>query len=264
MSAEGAITNPKAAVWDLLGSRFWETGRPSARPSAREVAIFADGIEAGAACTVVGATTKNLVEALVERSSAVTVLDFSAGVAAALREAIRPERCTIRVHDITQPAPDDLRETQRYVLSDRLVNRFSEEEAIAGVRGMLDLLAPGGEIRASVKLGLYPMDERMIALGRERGCLPRFYDEERRVIDFRASGDVLRDALLPHGDIEPNLLLAWYRGRGKEQRFSDEAVRQVFADARVGRRTLRLVSSERLPDAPLTRIYVARAETGAA
>ncbi|MER5968941.1 hypothetical protein ABT112_04190 [Streptomyces sp. NPDC002055] len=251
--------NTKSAAWDLIGSLFWESGRTTAKPSDEEIGLFLDGIPAGARCTVIGASTKDLVEALLAHGAQVTVLDFSQRMCDDLREALPVGSCRVLRHDITRPAPDELRGTQQFVLNDRLVNRFSETEARRGLEGMLDLLADGGQIRASIKLGLYPMDERMIATGRERGCLDRFYDAEAKVVDFSAAGDVLDDALLPHGDIDPELLLEWYRGRGREQRFDHEDIIALLERADVAGRGLEPVSATEFGQAPNTRMYTAAA-----
>ncbi len=251
--------NAKSAAWDLIGSLFWESGRTTAKPSEEEIGLFLAGVRPGARCTVVGASTKDLVEALIALGARVTVLDFSERMCADLRDALPAGSCEVLRHDITRPAPAPLRATQDFVLNDRLVNRFGQDEARAGLEGMLDLLADGGQLRASIKLGLYPMDERMIAAGRERGTLEAFFDENAKVIDFAAAGDVLTDALLPHGVISPDLLLQWYRGRGREQRFDHEDVVALLGEARTEGRSLRLVSATMFGQAPQTRMYTAEA-----
>lgn len=250
-----SIENTKAAAWDLIGGAFWTAGRTTAKPSATELELFTAGIAAGSRVTVVGASTKDLVEALIARDAQVSVLDFSARMCDDLRSALPEGSWQVLQHDITGPAPAQLRGTQQYVLSDRLINRFSGPEAQAGVEGMLDLLAVGGEVRTSIKLGLYDMDRRMIEVGRERGCLSSFFDEANNIIDFAAAGDVLVDALLPHGEIPAHLLLDWYRGRGREQRFDHEDVVVLLAAASDGTRALDLVGSVEFPQAPQTRLY---------
>lgn len=247
--------NSKASAWDLVGSLFWEVGRVTARPSAEELSLFLAGIPAGSRCVVVGASTKTLVEMLIDRGTDLTVLDFSERMCADLRADL-PARATVRWHDITRPAPDDLAATQDFVLSDRLFNRFSDAEAAAGLGGMIELLRDGGQIRTSVKLGLYPMDERMIALGRERGSLARFFDESRQIIDFSAAGDVLTDALVPHGQIPSDILLAWYRGRGREQRFDEAAMAELLGSAFSGHRMIRILDTTPFPHAPTTTFYI--------
>lgn len=267
MTASAEISgneNAKAAAWDKIGGTFWAAGRTSAKPSTAELELFADGIGAGSRVIVVGASTKDLVETLIVRGAQVTVLDFSGRMCDDLRAALPADSCRVIQHDITGPAPAQLRSTQRYVLSDRLVNRFCGPEALAGIEGMADLLAPGGEVRASIKLGLYDMDRRMIAVGQARGCTDQFFDASNMIIDFAAAGDVLVDALLPHGQISTELLLDWYRGRGREQRFDHDDLVALFAAAN-GVHALDLAGSVEFPQAPETWLYraVARVRTRA-
>lgn len=251
------IENSKASAWDLIGSLFWESGRTNARPSDEEIGLFLTDIAPGARCAVVGASTKGLVEALIAKGAEITVLDFSDCMCSDLQAALPEGACRVLRHDITRRAPRALRGTQDFVLSDRLVNRFSDTEARLGIEGMLDLLTDGGQLRASIKLGLYPMDERMIAVGRERGCVDRFYDAEAKVIDFAAAGDVLTDSLLPHGDIAPQVLVGWYRGRAREQRFDHTDVENLITATDVDGRTLEIVADTEFGQAPSTRMYTA-------
>lgn len=97
--------NTKAAAWDLIGSLFWETGRTTAKPSDEEIGLFLAGITAGTRCTVVGASTKDLVEALIALGADVTVMDFSERMCEDLRAALPEGSCRILRHDITQRAP---------------------------------------------------------------------------------------------------------------------------------------------------------------
>lgn len=99
----------------------------------------------------------------------------------------------------------------------------------------------------------------MIDNGRERGTLETFFDADAKVIDFAAAGEVLTDSLLPHGGIDSGLLLDWYRGRGREQRFDHEDVLALVATAAVEDRGLSLVSATEFGQAPKTRMYTAAA-----
>ena len=95
----------------------------------------------------------------------------------------------------------------------------------------------------------------MIALGDERGVLSTFWDEVAQTIDFATAGDVLEDAMLPHGIIDRTILLRWYQDRGREKRFSHEDVMGLFAMP--GGRKVDSIARP-LPDAPGTTMYDVR------
>jgi hypothetical protein len=248
------LVNPKIAAWDLLGSQFWAKGRATARPTMAEIGIFLEELPTGSCIGVVGASTKDLIEAAVARRVAVTVFDFSTRMCSDLRASIASTIDT-RILDITAAIPADLRGQYDAVLSDRLINRFTRSETVSALAGMLSLLRRGGTWRTSVKLGFYPMDNRMIDEGKRRKTLPTFYDEATRTIDFCAAGDVLDTCLLPHGDIAPNILLAWYRGRGRESRFDHEDILSLAAEIEANGKTLQLNRSFALPHAKETTYY---------
>lgn len=250
--------NDKAQAWDLLGGQFWSRGRTTARPSVKEVDWFLNGLEAGQNCMVIGASTKSLIEMARHRGLNVTVLDFSRRMCGDLEHELGGV-LDVLVGDITRPISRGLLGRYDAVLSDRLLNRFDEEEAGRAIVGMLDLLRNGGVLRTSVRLGMYPMDIRMIDEGKRRGNLNRFYDETAGVIDYSAAGSVLSDCVLPHGRIDEETLLGWYRLRGREKRFDDNEVRRLIAEATSGRRRLVYCGQRTMPDADDTRLYIGKA-----
>jgi len=241
--------NPKAVGWDLIGSRFWREGRKSARPSKDDIALFCDGIRSPDQVMVIGASTLELVGSLIELGCRPCVLDFSRTMCEELRSAVDGADIDIRRADITRPLRAGWAGSFGYVLSDRLSNRFTADEAMAAARNMLLLLRDGGIMRTTVKIGLYPMDERMIALGRERGTLSQFYDAANRTLDFAVAGDILDQCLLPHGDIPPDLLLSWYKSRRAEKRFDREEVLRTFEDASPAGVRVRELTAISLPGA---------------
>jgi hypothetical protein len=234
---------------------FWELGRKTARPSPTEIAQFLDAIPAHAKIAVIGASTKELVEAAIGQDMDVWVFDFSPKMCADLRAAVSNRCVQIQCLDITAAIPEDFISQFDYVFSDRLINRFIAAEAASAFTGQLALLRVGGELRISVKLGYYPMDERMIAEGRRMGQLHTFFDEATRTIDFTAAGDILDRCMLPHGDIPRDILLNWYRGRNKESRFEDADIRALAACARFGQHQLILLDVELFQDAGSTMMY---------
>jgi hypothetical protein len=248
------VENTKASAWDLIGGLFWAQGRATARPTAAEIDIFLSGLTPGARIAVVGASTKALVEAALTRRFQVTVLDFSTKMCRDLADEIGSS-VDIRLQDITDAIPEDLVGAHEIVISDRLINRFTHDEGIRALSGMLGLLSEGGLIRTSVKLGLYPMDLRMIAEGLRRDTLEQFYNPDTRTIDFSAAGDVLETCLLPHGNIDRETLLGWYRRRGRESRFEDTDIRAMSAQARAGKLYLANAQATPFPDAKETMCY---------
>lgn len=241
-------SNTKAAGWDIIGGLFWEKGRASARPSASEIDWFLARLEPGAHCAIIGASTKDLAAAASDAGLNVTVFDFSANMCRDLARALDNSGIKFIVQDITAPLRVEDFGYFDAVLSDRLINRFTHDEAIAGCRGMLQLAKPGGTVRTSIMAGLYKMDERMIAEGQRRGILHTFYDTETRTIDFARAGQVLEDCLLPHGEIDRELLIKWYRARGRESRYESDDVIRIAAGIRSGARRLSLRSTTSVAD----------------
>lgn len=221
-------SNPKASGWDRIGARFWLQGRASAKPDAADLDRFCAGVAPGDEVLVIGASTLDLIARLVDLGARTSVFDFSQVMVHDLVAHLADSRVAVHLADITQPPARRWVGAFDFVVSDRLVNRFDHAEAAAAVDTMLALCAPSGTVRTIVKLGLYPMDERMIALGRERGTLDDFYSEASQTIDFSRAGAVLDDALMPHGEIPRDLILAWYRARGAEKRFTTDEALALF------------------------------------
>lgn len=253
-------SNAKAHAWDAIGSMFWELGRSTAKPTDREVQAFLSDLpvrDGRTRVAIIGASTLDLIVAAAAKAQ-VSVFDFSQRMCADLVRELGERGVSVDgVHqlDITAPVPSCFHGAFDVVLSDRLINRFTEDESCKALRGMETLLTPSGEIRASIKLGLYPMDERMLAAAQEALIEPAFFDRQTRTIDYAKAGEMLDSNLVPHGSIPRESLLQWYRGRGKEKRFSDSDVRQLCCEA-LG--TSCIVFAVDMPDAPATCLYTVR------
>jgi len=249
------IENEKAHAWELIGDQFWTIGRVAARPSAREHDLFLNGVGPGDRVCVVGASTKYLIEDAAARGAHVTVLDFSERMCTDLERALDRPDIAVRLVDITQPIAPDLQGAFELVLNDRLINRFATAEAIRACAGMLSL-AGHGTVRASVKLGFYDIDLRLIEYGQAEGTLADYYDASDKTFHFVKAGAVLDRALVAHGDIDRDVLLEWYRRRGKETRFDDEDVRRLLASPDLNRDgAVALQAVVPFPDAPKTQLY---------
>lgn len=243
--------NKKVSAWDQVGGQFWTKGRESAKPSARELNIFSEGVRPDDTCVIVGASTKGLVEKLLEITPNVLVLDFSPRMCSDLAAAV-PDAEVI-VQDITASPTNALLGSADWVISERLINRMDWDETARAVESMRLILRPGGTMRTSVWIGLYPMDEAMIKIGRKSGTLDKFWDEENTVIDFSAAKDELSEALISHGSIDRGTLLRWYEGRGKEKRFTESEVMGLIEDA-----GLENIESFVMLDATSSRMFTGR------
>lgn len=250
--------NPKAAAWDIIGGKFWKQGRKSARPSQTEIQMFLSGTAPGERCGILGASTKELVEAAVARQLDVTVFDFSAVMLDDLKSEIGEDSCEYIRLDALEAVPDVLRGSLRFALADRLINRFMVQEVPVFLQNVLALLVTGGELRMTVKLGLYPMDALLIEEGRRRGTLARFYNEDTRTLDYACAMDELKACLVPHGSIPRELLLDWYMQRGKESRFDSDAIRRMLFEANRTQRRFCDIEELNCPDAPGTVMYRAK------
>lgn len=244
------MSNPKAEAWNHIGGMFWTHGRESARPSVEELESFCEDVCPGDPVCLIGASTRELAEALLDKGARLKVLDFSERMCRDLALAV--PGADIEVCDITQSIEDSLSGKYTLVVSDRLINRFDLAEAYRGARGMYDLLAPGGHVKTSVFLGLYPMDKTMIAYAKQHGGDERFWDFSSQTIDFAAAEDALESGILPHGTIPKELLKLWYVGRGREKRFTADEVHEILMSAGFGE-----VTVSPFPDAAGTELFVA-------
>lgn len=242
--------------WNLLGGDFWRLGRKTAKPSAREVDLYLANPPGQRLC-VIGASTRDLVEASIARGFAVTVVDFSAVMGKDLADDLGAGRFSFVTADILHESA--LIEGQfDLIIADRLVNRFIRSDLPLFAANVHSLLSPGGELRTSVKLGLYPMDERLIESGRDAGTLASFYDEATRTLDYAAARPILEKIKVEHGEIPRETLIEWYVCRGRESRFEAADISAGFQSQQgweIARQTL-------LPDAPDTMLWVLRRNAG--
>jgi hypothetical protein len=220
-----ALSNPKAQAWDAVGLKYYFLGRKSGKPTTRTVRWFTRGLGPDSHCLVVGGTSVAVIRAALGTGAHVEVIDFSARVCSELARVI-PDGVTIVNGDIlVASAEGDA--TYTHLVCDALINRFDEAESRRFERRVQQLLIPDGTLRATVKLGHYPMDLRLLAMTAGQPG-PAFWDEETRTIDYGRLGDLLARGYARHGGIPREALLGWYRNRGREKRFEESDLRQLF------------------------------------
>lgn len=234
-NGRGAVSATKAAAWDVLGLKFWRQGRRSAKPSPETIRWFVGDLGPSDRCLVVGGTSVGLIRAAAASGGAVTVADFSAQVCDECREAVGDGARVVQA-DIVDPGTA-LEPGFTHLLCDTLINRFDGDESRRFAAAAVTLLAPGARLRATVKLGLYDMDRRLLGLVGGPGNA-EFWDGDSQTIDYARVGDLMDTGLVAHGSISRADLMAWYRGRGREKRYAEPDLSAMFtgpewADAKI-------------------------------
>jgi hypothetical protein len=245
----------KRAAWELLGAAYWSSGYRGG-PSPRDRATYLAGLEAGCDVAVIGASTRDLVVGAAERGCRIHVIDFSARMCEDLVADVG-EVFTYTVHDITEPAPATLHERFDVVLADRLLNRFSAPELTAALGTVLALLAPHGELRTAVRVGLYERDLPVLACAWEVGRFDEVFEPSTGHIDYAPVADHLASVLPPHGHIPPELVAEFYRLRGREKRLRAGELETIVTAVANDRSCLAVERSEELVDQP-DRLFTVR------
>ena len=229
------ILNPKAQAWNNVGKLFWQLGRNNAKPNTRMVNRFLENIPRQDTCLIIGASTKSLIETAINQHLTVTVIDFSETMCRDLANAIhnkpkkqKKQHLSILLQDALATPHPALCQSQQFILSDRLINRFSPEETYLFFDNIKYFMQPHAELRLTIKMGLYAVDHALIQQGKVWGTLDQFYNEQEGWIDFSKAPDEMNACTLSHGEIPQDILVAWYRGRAKEARFNQEKIHTLF------------------------------------
>jgi amino acid adenylation domain-containing protein len=227
-AAAASPANPKSGAWDLIGAAYWNSGYDGG-PAGADCDQYLHGLRAGEPVLLVGASTLRLASAAVELGLELTVADFSRTMLDEL-QSVLGGAARYQHADVTS-IDTALRGEFRAVLGDRLLNRFTLAEMHRAVAQLAAVLAPGGELRLSYRLGLYERDHPILAEARRRGVLAEVFDEEAYDIDYAPARSWLPEVLSPHGGIPMPVLVGFYTQRGREHRLRpgelDEIVAQI-------------------------------------
>ncbi|GLX47542.1 hypothetical protein Shyhy01_04920 [Streptomyces hygroscopicus subsp. hygroscopicus] len=224
----------KARAWDLVSGSYWNSGYYGG-PAPEHEEILRGLMRAGAPTAVVGASTVSLSKAAQEAGADLHVLDFAPGILREAGEWLGLPGDRRHLVDVTGPLPELLRGGYDLVLADRLVNRFSAADLPAGLRGLRDLVAPGGTLALTVRFGWYDRD-RQIHDALTPAEQKLFWRPDVGEIDYATLPD--RDIPLPTwGGISGRVMRDHLRGRGREARFHRDELLAMVADLGGLRRT---------------------------
>lgn len=246
-------TNVKSAAWDLMGERFWTEIDEGGRPSKKEIDLYLDGVNEGHAVCVVGASMYFLIKQVVELDASVTVVDFSPKMCADLERSLEG-RAKVVCHDILFPAPSALQGRFDYVISDRIVNRFTHDELSRAAKTFFSFLASDGVLRLGVKLGLEGIDKQLMDAAKKHNVqIDGFWNESTATIDYSAARELLEKVEFDYGDVPRDIILKWFDQRGRESRYTEE---EVIAGLKADGREFRTTNVVDFPDTPATKVFI--------
>lgn len=218
------VCNPKAEAWRNIGSSFWNSTDVEGRPSEEEIEIYCNGISAEHQVLIIGASTFFLIKRLVDLGASVTVLDFSHVMVDALRLDIAADNLTVHVCDVTSSEMTNHYSNYDFLIADRLINRFSENEFKLAIQNFKNMIAKFGEIRLGVKIGLYDLDEKIIEELKKKNKESLFLKSESLEVNYSKIPNELSLNIFPHGDQPMDVIIDWYLKRGVEKRYTPESL----------------------------------------
>ncbi|MDE5415403.1 hypothetical protein [Alkalihalobacterium chitinilyticum] len=216
----------KQVAWDSVGLNFWKLGRDTAKPSSDTLDWYTENVTETNSVLIIGGTTVDLINAMEVVGAKVSVVDFSSRICNELRDYV-----SAQTKIINQDVVNDFKnwgETYDLICSDTLINRFDQDEANRFQENLYNILKDNGKMKSTVKIGMYPMDHELIQFAKNNEISIDFWDEDSNTMDYSKAKPILENALIPHGNINKEDLIAWYGNRCKEKRFYENDLRLLF------------------------------------
>lgn len=223
-------TNSKADGWNAVGGDYWRLGKENSKPSQFEIERFLDGVTKSTKVAIVGASTIDVIRVAAARAQSVHVFDFSTAMLRDAKVELGGADGEIQFShwDVTLPPDDQFLADFDLLISDRLLNRFSDYELDLSLMHLLSIVSSFGEMRMSIRLGLYERDIALIHKAESQGKASQFYDSKKRSIDFSVAVQLFPDELLGNGAIDKETMIEWYRARGIEKRWERDEFKEYF------------------------------------
>lgn len=225
------VQNTKSKAWDEMGDMFWRLGDSKIKPASDTIDEYLIGIKPNSPCCIVGASTFSLIKSAISRDLDVTVIDFSERMCSDLEDYLGSQKCKVVLQDILTDLPEPLCSKFSYVMSDRLINRLNVFESRSFIKNVSQLLSIDGELRTTIRMGLYDLDQQLIAFQKKHNITPVIYDEINNTINFNHAEKALIDIVPKNGDIPQEVLMRWYLNRGLEARYTEKLIDQLFQHA---------------------------------
>lgn len=168
---------------------------------------------------------------------------------------LKDKKINIILLDILKTIPSTLINKFSYVLTDRLINRFTTNEAEIFFKNASQLLEPSGQLRTVIKLGLYELDLKLIEYQETHPNEELFFDHLNNTIDYSKARNALIQIQLNNGDIPPQILLEWYILRGKETRYMEVSLEQLLKTRFNKKNEFTLLSKKILDDNTASILY---------
>lgn len=231
----GKIENEKHHAWDVIGSQFWKFGDDKVKPSPAMLEEYLLQVTPSDHCCIIGASTFDLIDKALQRGLNLTVLDFSEKMCTDLEEHLGSRKCNMILLDVLEDIPLNIHRKFTHIFSDRIINRFSVKETSKFLRSVAQLLRPDGELRTTVRMGLYDLDKKMIEYQKAHPEEKLIYDADHFTINFYHAQQALKEISPAMGKIPKKIVFAWYLNRGLESRYSDGIIKQILSISMQGK-----------------------------
>lgn len=225
------IDNPKSIAWNIIGSDFWKLGAENIKPNKKAIEIYLSCIKPKDACCIIGASSFDLIRQAINLNLDVTVIDFSERMCTDLEKALgRSDNIQIVLHDILCPPPSQFKNYFDFIITDRLINRFDTFETNNFLNSIANYLSKEGELRTIIRIGQYAIDTKLKDYQRQNNYVTStIYDKTSDTIDFASARDIIEKITLTNGTISLDVLRGWYAHRGKETRYSEQSIENIFS-----------------------------------
>lgn len=220
------MKNSKSMAWDIIGERFWNMGTPSLEERKTELDFYFEGLYNSVA--ILGASSDFMISEAIKKDINISVLDFSSQLLDAIRSKYKnATNVDTKFVDLTSRKLIKKTKYDR-IIADRLVNRFSIKEAEQFFTNVLNMLNDNGELRTIIRLGMYPIDKKLLQVSEKQKTASKFWKSDQMTIDFKLAKNELNLVIESMDGVKKSDIVDWYYYRGEEQRFNMSIIKRLI------------------------------------